>query len=130
MFLGWQCGEFAGDADVCCNNGAKPPLFFVHPLKGYTDSEIQEIFARGIRNPRALESVILPKEIPLKIGIRNPHAQRQDSESMKDGLVANDIGLVQFWSGHNDCVSDGVGRVDDICWRCWCRQNFIDVHFY
>ena len=32
MFLGWQCDEFAGDADVCCNNGAKPSLFFVHPL--------------------------------------------------------------------------------------------------
>jgi len=38
--------------------------------------------------------LILPKEIPLTIGIRNPHAQRRDSESMKDSLVANDIGLI------------------------------------
>ena len=39
--------------------------------------------------------------------------------------------LFSFRAGHNDCVSDGVSRVDEgggllkLGWGCWCRQNFI-----
>ena len=34
--------------------------------------------------------------------------------------------MFSFSVGDNDCVSDGVGRVDEgggllwLCWHCWC----------